>query len=419
MDIELKWFSNYEAREAFFQEHVSGLIPASYRGTGRFWREFTAVTPKDVIAYNARKSACITAFPQDSLVFASPSQVLRAAVMGHPRALELEADVIGLFKLEPLLHQALRTLSGGETVRLALAKAWLNAQTHNRLAVASPYSWLDQNNAALTQTVAAAYLNQNKPVTFLVLDGENTDLEHNEPALPPWDNAAQSVPFAIEAQDLRLKLSQSLRLGSPPLWAQVGDLALAMTSPCLVLGENGAGKSLFVKALAKVGGYRGKLEVQSAGNAAPCRLLQQNTLAQSLFRTKDQFAPVSSGPLVEEYRRIRQLLHNALSGHLAEPIQEGSVLDLKLALTAARLCQHPKLLILDEPEWGLSFTAATGFVYALCALAHARQVPVMIVSHKNWWRRIAQSRLHVTKQTAESSPKQHMAFNMRIEAEAL
>lgn len=416
MDIKLKWFPDYEKREAFFQEHVSALIPAGYRGPGLFWREFTAITAKDVIAYNTRKTACITAFPQDGLAFASALQVLRAAAMGHPQALKQEAHAIELFKLEPLLNQALRTLSGGETVRLALAKAWLNTTDHNRLAIASPYSWLDHNNTALTQTVAEAYLNQGKPVTFLALDGENTDLEHNAPMPPPGDGAISPVSFSIEAKDLRLKLSQSLRLGAPPLWAQAGDLALELASPCLVLGENGAGKSLLVKALAKVTGYRGRLEVNSMDNRAPCRLLLQNTLSQSLFRTKDQFAPVSSGPLVAEYRQTRQALQTAINGHLAEVIPEGGVLDLKLALAAARLCQNPKLLILDEPEWGLSFTAATSLVYALCALAHARKVPIMIVSHKNWWRHIARSRLHVKKQTADA--KRHIAFGMQIEMEA-
>lgn len=419
MDIEHKWFQDYEAREAFFREHVSGLIPASYRGPGLFWREFTAITPKDVNAYAQRKMACITAFPLDGLAFAAPLQVLRAAAIGQPEALALERQAIALFRLEPLLNQALRTLSGGETVRLALAKAWLNASTHHELYVASPYSWLDKHNNGLTETVARAYLDRDKPVTFLGLTGENFDSAPGEIGPPAMPASVIPVIFSITARNLKLKLSQSLTPGAAPLWARTDDFELRLASPCLVLGENGAGKSLFVKTLAKVNGYRGGLEVNSGNNQAPCRLLQQNTLSQSLLREKDQFAPVSSGPLREEFRQLHTILYDAAAEYFAEPIPAGSIFDLKLALTAARLCGDPQLLILDEPEWGLSYAAATAFVYAVCATAHDRKVPVMIVSHKNWWLGLARSQIEITKETGARDHKQRIAFGMRIQAEAL
>lgn len=416
MDIRHLWFQDYEEREAFFKENVSGLIPVSYRGPGFFWREFTGVTPGDVSDYIQRKTACITAFPQDSLAFASPLQVLRAAAMGQPDALVREKQAIDIFKLEPLLNQALRTLSGGETVRLALAKAWLSAVTHHELYLASPYSWLDRHNDGLTETVARAYLDRDKPVTFLALAGENTDTANdNNGATAALPNLAP-VTFGLTARNLRLKLSQSLMLSAAPLWAGTNDFALELASPCLVLGENGAGKSLFVKALAKVNGQRGRLEINSA-NRGPCRLLQQNTLSQSLLRVKDQFAPVSAGPLLAEFRQLHALLHESVTDRLNQPVTAGSILDLKLALTAARLCQRPKMLILDEPEWGLSYTAATAFVYSVYSAAHAHNVPVMLVSHKNWWHATARSRIFITKDTATANRKQRLAFGMHIGTE--
>lgn len=418
MEIRCQWFQDYEAREAFFRENVSSLIPASYRGPNLFWREFSAITAKDVSRQALRKTACITAFPQDGLAFAAPLQILRAAAAGQNDAGTLENQAIELFRLAPLLNQALRTLSGGEIVRLALAKAWLNAATHQELYLASPYSWLDKHNNGLTDTVARAYLERNKPVTFLALEGENTDSERGSGIHPPAKPAPlPPVTFSLTAKDLQLKLSQSLMLGAAPLWARTNDFTFELASPCLILGENGAGKSLLVKTLAKVNGRRGALEIKSGDNLAPCRLLQQNTLSQSLLRVKEQFAPVSSGPLRTEFRRLYALLHKAVMDGSVKSVSADSLLDLKLKLAAACLCQNPKLLILDEPEWGLSYAVATAFVYGVCGLAHAHGVPVALVSHKNWWLKLARSRLLVTKKTAPKAHKQLAAFGIHIGTE--
>lgn len=414
MEISYQWFQDYEAREAFFRENVSSLIPASYRGPRLFWHEFSAITAKDVSCQTLRKTACITAFPQDGLAFAAPLQILRAAVAGQPDAETLEKQAIELFRLAPLLNQALRTLSGGEIVRLALAKAWLNAATHQELYVASPYSWLDKHNNGLTDIVARAYLEHNKPVTFLALEGENTGTAPGsgfQPAVMPIH--LPPVAFSLTAKNLQLKLSQSLMLGAAPLWAKANDFTFELASPCLILGENGAGKSLLVKTLAKVNGRRGVLEIKSGDNRAPCRLLQQNTLYQSLLRVSEQFAPVSSGPLRAEFHELNALLHQAVMAGSVKSVTEGSLLDLKLSLSAACLCQNPKLLILDEPEWGLSYTAATAFVYGVCSVAHAHGVPVALVSHKNWWLELARSRLLVTKEAAVAH-KQSAAFGIHI-----
>lgn len=418
MDINIQWFNTFEEREDYFQKQISNLIPPSYLGVKPFWQAFTAIGAKDVANYNAHKTACITAFPQDSLAFASPLQVLRAATMGRPQALTQEREAIATFKLGNLLNQALRTLSGGETVRLALAKAWLNAHTHNKLTIASPYSWLDAHNANLIENVAQTYLSQNKPVDFLALTGENADFataatpaEFTPPHLAP-------LGFSITARNLRFKLSQSLSLGAPPLWAHAGSLDLQLASPCLVQGENGAGKSLLVKALAKVGGYKGVFYINNAKDRAPCRLIQQNTLSQSLLRIKNQFAPTSSGALLNEFMQLRRELQQATELRLQEEILAASLLDIKLALAAARLCQKPQMLILDEPEWGLSLTHALAFVYALCETAHAREIPIMLVSHKNWWQNLAKSHVHVSKSDTPDHMPPRTVFSMQVKAVA-
>lgn len=414
--INVKWFDTYEAREAYFRKHVSGLIPVSHLGTRRFWQDFNAISAKDVTAALQRNIACITGFPQDGLAFATPRQVVRAAGMGQPDAAVLENRALSMFRLEALQDQALRTLSGGETVRLALAKAWLNARTHKSLTIASPYSWLDRHNEGLTSHTAATYLEQGKPVTYLALKDEDTDFAATRPDLYP---TALSPPvFHIASQNLRLRLNQSFSFGSQPLWAQVQDYDLELASPCLITGENGAGKSLWTKALAKITGYKGDVSVQSEANRGPCRVLLQNTLSQSLFRIKQQFAPAPVGGVLTEFETLRQTLHNRLEEWQAKIINSQSILGIKIALCAARLCNDPKLVILDEPEWGLSFTDSMAYVTAVCELAHSRKIPVMLVSHKNWWKNLMQSCININKQLSSDKPTHGIAFEIVLEAKA-
>lgn len=392
---ELRWFETFEEREAYFKAHVSGLVPETYRGAREFWRQFGAVKTADVIAQSENGIAFIPSFPQDGLAFSSPSQVLRAAAMGAPDAGELERETAELFKISHLLDQALRTLSGGETIRLALAKVYLNARTHRKLSIASPFSWLDRKSMGLINTTADAYLGQDKPAEFLALAGEN------EVVPLPMSLTATGPAFAIRMRNLAIELSQSFSLGADPLRTVVRDGELNLRSPCIIQGENGAGKSLFSKTLADVVGYRGELAVDSGANDGPSRLLHQNTLSQSLFRVGAEFAPLGEGEVFEEFNSLKSRLQAALAEKLGG-FDDKSILGVKTSLCAARLCGRPKVFILDEPEWGLNHVAASRLVGEICEAAHDKGVPVMIVSHKTWFSDLAASGITVSKHPADT-----------------
>jgi hypothetical protein len=99
--------------------------------------------------------------------------------------------------------------------------------------------------------------------------------------------------------------------------------------------------------------------------------------------------------------------------HDAAPL---SLLEMKILLTALRLVDHDGVLILDEPDWGLSRPDAVAFVAAVVRAAHDRGVPVILISHKPWWRNLARSIRRVSKQTV-SSGADGCLFRIRIDAD--
>jgi ABC-type branched-subunit amino acid transport system ATPase component len=77
-----------------------------------------------------------------------------------------------------------------------------------------------------------------------------------------------------------------------------------------------------------------------------------------------------------------------------------SMLAVKAMLIAIRLAQRPAALILDEPDWGLTRTVAIALVLITVEKAHALGIPVIVISHKPWWRSLAASVVQVEKHPA-------------------
>ena len=98
----------------------------------------------------------------------------------------------------------------------------------------------------------------------------------------------------------------------------------------------------------------------------------------------------------------------------------GSLFRVKILLTSIRLASQPPAFILDEPDWGLTRDHATAFVLSVIETAHENGIPVILISHKPWWRQIVRSTLHVHKTSACSASKRletPAAFRIAIEPE--
>ena len=372
--------------------------------------------------------AYITANPRDCLVFGTASQALAAALMcarvadqSNPSGIQ---SVARQFALEDNLQQPVRTLSGGETVKVALAKAFIAAQYCHRLTVASPFTWLSESNRTYLVDVAERYRQANLPMALMALDGEDST-----ETLPPEDFPAElqsgKIGFEIHFNGLKILLATSINpLYQNDRYTVVEDFSGSLNSPCLLLGENGHGKSLIAKALAGAVSSQGKCGLVGPEASGPVRILLQDVVGQTLLRSFDAIRATAGHGQNRQFQQIYQQIMvpgGSLDSNGHHPLQDDreqtfrSLLEMKAALVAVRLCGRPAALILDEPDWGLSRPVAIALVFNVIKAAHKRGIPVVLISHKPWWLNAAGSILKVQRSTGAAPGTDPCAFKIRLE----
>ncbi len=397
LDAHVTHFETYETRENAFRRHVYNLVPRKHGSPRLFWQDYARIDYRRIAHLANHPMAWISSNPRDCLAFGSAQQVLNAAGMSLGRRFNARS-IAEKFDLLDLRHQPLRTLSGGETVKLALAKAYIAADSCQRFYVASPFVWLAPANHHLFDTVFQRFADKQADIGIFVLTGETCP---DAATPPPHAQAAiaNGPNFQIMTRKLSIALDAAVsQLGNPPAMARVIDTTLSLTSPCLIQGANGAGKSLLAKTLAGVSKHTGRAALLSVANTHRPRMLFQDVIAQLMLRPIHRLLNPDSRNLFES---ISDQVHRFIddgnpSSSDANP-PGNSLLATKCALAAARIAERPRALILDEPDWGLSRPAAIAFVFAVIQAAHDYDVPLLIISHKSWWRHCARSRLLIDK----------------------
>ncbi len=423
LDSVSTFFSTFEAREDAFRRAVAFRLARRHAGPSTFWQDFSRVSLQDTDAAEASRVACIPGNPVDCLAFGTPRQVLTAALASTGETGSTLADNVlrtaRRFEISALLSQPIRTLSGGEAVKLALGKTFIRLDTCTRVVVASPFAWLSTANHHLLKTVVAQAGKKDIPVSILALEGESdpSPVRETDPFLPP---SPRSMAFGLRLSDVRIPLSLALNpLSTEAASARVEDRSFTLNSPCLIGGGNGQGKSLLARVLAGAIPAKGEAVIGTPDSLRPPCLLFQNVLTQTLLRS---FATLSGAmgdgqreQTLNCYRALQQNYATALDRSSTEhpptikdwQANRHSLLDTKTVLVAARLAARPAALILDEPDWGMTRTSAIAFVSAVLSVAHAQHTPVLLISHKPWWHSVAQSRLLVSRtgKTGSRSPE--------------
>jgi len=426
--IITRYFRSYEQREEAFRKNVFSLIARKYSGPRLFWKDFVGVSLEELALLTRQPLAYITSNPRDGLAFGTPWQVLRAAALcarrgprvGVPRVQQVAEE----FDVASLLQQPIRTLSGGETVKLALAKAYVSCVHTERLIIASPFSWLSRENEVFFQKLFDHCRRQQIAVELFALEGEDSaEPVSTEEFTGLLDE--EPIDFTISFKDLRIPLGSSINpIYSRQTHARVNDFKAHLKSPCLIVGENGQGKSLIAKLLAGAIAFEGQAALTCRDQSGPPRLLFQDVIAQTLLRSYDALAdgaidingwkPVELCEKLLQQYRARYAGFNALDSQQNGPVGGfRSLLEIKAMLIAVRLCGQPAALILDEPDWGLPRASAVALVAAVVSVASDLGVPIVLISHKPWWQPMANSTLAVQR-TSTSENKKAAAFDIRI-----
>jgi ABC-type Mn2+/Zn2+ transport system ATPase subunit len=427
-----RYFQTYEEREEAFRESVFSLIPRKYSGPKLFWKDYSRISLAELSKITQTPIAYITSYPRDCLAFGTPWQVLRAAILcaqkSNPNVSYSVEEIAKDFGVHENLFQPIRTLSGGETVKLALAKAFVSSQYSSRLSIASPFCWLSRDNTVFLGKLIEQYQNLGTPVNLFALEGEDshTPISHLRNF---EENKTQPVAFTLCLKDVRISLSSALNpIYAKQTFARIEDIRVDLASPCLIVGENGQGKSLIAKTLADAIPCQGTATIQLSHGSGSTRLLFQDVITQTLSRSFNGLVASSLGhsdstPL-ELYDRIMSTLLCYQVDVESDPAQTKStnsgdfrsILEIKAILVAVRLCGKPAALILDEPDWGLSRSAAIAFVLAIIEIAHALGIPVVLISHKSWWHPIAKNTIHVNR-SAKSIGHDKTSFWIRLRCE--
>jgi energy-coupling factor transporter ATP-binding protein EcfA2 len=425
-----KYFQTFEQREQAFRESVFSLIPRKYLGPRLFWKDFGQISLEELLKFIKQPIAYITSNPRDCLAFGTPWQVLTAVGL---RAQSVDnkysfapSDVAEDFGIQENLYQPTRTLSGGETVKLSLAKSFIASKYSSRLIIASPFSWLSRDNSMYFRKLFKLYNRLDIPVELLALEGEDSG-EQISITDCYCGISEKPVGFNICLRDVRVLLGSSLNpLHSQQTDAQLVDFETDLSSPCLIVGENGQGKSLIAKVLAGAIPFQGVAKIECKNQSGPARLLFQDVINQTMLRSfeaiaglsyrKDQENPIE---LYEEILKafliyLQKVGNNISKMGLTDFTGYRTLLEIKAILVAVRLCGQPCALIIDEPDWGLTRAASIAFVSAIIKVSHELGTPVILISHKPWWLTIAKSTIRVKRTPKKIDKEKNYSFQIQL-----
>lgn len=405
-------FDTYEGLVDNFVQSTGIFFPKMAAGRGEFFRGFSQWLG---CLRKSKPLAVITPDPAQGLALPNAIQIITSALnQSGSNSGEAEAAMLiekyGLHT--QMLTQPVSTLSGGELLLLNFAKAEAQCGHVTALAACNPVFWLNHSRHKYWLNLCRHYEIQEKPVDVLILRGDQLDVSAGSDKFPPV--APLPVNLLVDAPLVNFPEIQF------PVFHAASKLQYSwasgpeeISSPFLLTGDNGVGKSIFARLLAGILPISaGRASVMNSEGNRNVRLLFQEAIAQlfamSPFEYLRRVFSSSRALFAEAVGLFRSLMQAMLSKQLSDDDQIwNSLLAGKACLIAARLAEKPALLLLDEPGWGLSRSDAGNLIFNTCRLAHQLGTGVGIISHQPEWHDFAASNLKLKKIAPEQVEISH------------
>jgi len=424
----IEYFNTYEELLDFLSRETRFNPPRLVEGSSKFLGKFThwLFSFEDTLSEDISWK-CIYPDPNFNLSYPYPVDEVGVAVLLAEFTAGMESlDLLKQFEIaDSTARREIATLSGGELLLVSFAKAAAYTGITSKIFICSPTQWLHPSKYYLLQKLIDIYEENQKDVTLLFLEGEEYKgySSHLIPAASAQYDPKiplDAIPWNISFNDLKIVFEEQLFPKKTPFHEinyQPQNLNAEIFSPTLLTGDNGIGKSIFVKMMnGMVKPSQGSLSIRCLGNEGAARLLMQDSLDQLFGETiDDHFSRVFKYD--KERGKNAKELFQAMLDRIKEMVSEDAllrnlkliaatddtlvtILQIKLALVAERLESRPPLLILDEPDWCLSRMVNRLFVSVVIEHAHRLKVPVLIISHlEDWYAEIFNSKLEFTRGT--------------------
>jgi energy-coupling factor transporter ATP-binding protein EcfA2 len=411
-------FTSFEKQAAYFNHKTGMRLPGMTFGKSAFFKDLGAWSTAYSNQIKGCEYACILPDPIQGLSFPRAVDVLSSAF-------SLSSNVIDESKIYRTLEsfglgkekatQPIISLSGGEILLLNFAKADIMLPFVHGLVACSPIHWLNENRYSYWDKLARHYCRKHRSVDVALLEGDPFIDEANEAFNAPI-NPIPAIDWRLSLSNLTI-VFEEIRFPAYHPASKINyrlaaaGRAIGLTSPVLITGDNGVGKSIFAKLLAGIiKPASGSVSVRAPNGPDCSRLIFQDVIDQ-LFgksinghmnwvfrfdRQKRQFARKIYTDIDTPMRAYLQHYPADLEA-LGSKSERCTLLQAKISLISERLATLPSVLILDEPGWGLSRSIARKLVETVCRAAGNLNVAIILISHHaRWWQDMVFSHIHLT-----------------------
>lgn len=410
--IKTRHFYTYEDLLDFLDRETGFAPPRIIEGRQNFLGKFN----KWFFNFNdnhtdEKKWKCI--FPDPSLGLSYPypiDEISVAASLALQNSDKLFAQqILNDYHLdEKISKRQTITLSGGELLLLNFAKAHTSKEITDRIFICTPTQWLHPTKYGLLKALIKQYEDSEKEINLLFMEGEESELnkrKSNTSILETESKIKSPIPWSLNFKDLIVEFEEQT-FPKPSAANKIKykpyHFDNELQSPTLLIGDNGVGKSVFVRLLSGIiKPTKGEFTVRCLGNEGYARVLMQDSLDQLFGETIDNHLSRVFTHDKDRGKKAKEIYASMLET-LRERVKDDynlrtkkltatdsnfieTVLQVKFALTAERIESKPPLLILDEPDWCLSKQLTTLFTEIVVEIAHKNQIPVLIITHLNSW----------------------------------